>query len=97
MLVPVIRYLFICAFYSLLIVHLFCALFDHLFCFHSHRFFDCSLFKREKNNSDPGPSDPVARLPVLPVQAPVVVPNQPSSSLRVNKHHTADSTDFVLV
>ncbi len=92
----VIQYLFICALYSLLIVHLFCSLFDYLFCFHSHRFFAYLLFKREKNNSDPGSCSRYFD-PVLPAQVPVVVPDLPSSSFRVNKHHTADSTDFVLV
>ncbi len=45
-------YLFVLS-HSLLIVHLCCALFDYLFCFHSHRFFAYLLFKREKNNPDP--------------------------------------------
>jgi hypothetical protein len=40
-------YLFVLS-YSLLIVHLFCSLFDYLFCFRSRQFFDCSLFKRKR-------------------------------------------------
>ncbi len=104
MLVPVIRYssfIYLCSFYSLLIIRLFCSLFDYLFCFHSHWFFAYLLFKKEKNNSDPEPCSGISislnrRSNLLPVQVPVV-PDRPSSSLRVNKHHTADSTDFVLV
>jgi hypothetical protein len=89
-------YLFVLS-YSLLIVHLFCSLFDYLFCFH---FIDSLLilFEREKNNSDPELCSGISIL--LPVQEPVVpvqVYLYTTSSLQVNKHHTADSTDFVLV
>jgi hypothetical protein len=50
----VIRYLFICARLFVIVVHLFCSLFDYLFvcCFHSLSIL-CLLFKRENNNSDP--------------------------------------------
>ena len=48
--------------YSLIIVHLFCSLFDCLFCFHSHRFFAYLLFKREKSNSDPEPCSGISIL-----------------------------------
>jgi hypothetical protein len=87
MLVPVIRYpLFICAL-LFIIDRSFIVFIVRLFCcFHSHRFFVYLLFKREKNNSDPelcsGYFNPATHS---------------SSSIQVNKHHTADSTDFVLV
>ncbi len=94
-------------FYSLLIVHSFCSLFDYFVSFSS--ILCLFVVQREKDNSDPGSCsryfDPVNRrsnlLPVagylLPVQVPIVVPDQSPSSLRDNKHHTADSTYFVLV
>jgi hypothetical protein len=46
----IIRDIYLCS-YSLLMVHLFCSLFNYLFCFHP--FFAYLLFKREENNSDP--------------------------------------------
>ncbi len=58
----IIRDLFICALYLLLVIHLFCSLFDYLFCFHSHRFFACLLFKRKRNNSDPEPCSGISIL-----------------------------------
>jgi hypothetical protein len=84
----VICYLFICA---SLVVHLFCLLFDYLFILLfdfiliNSLFFHCSKEKRTILILT------VFRYfdPVVPVQAP--------SSIRVNKHHTADSTNFVLV
>jgi hypothetical protein len=94
----VIRDLFSCAFlfvinrsFILFIVRLFIL-------FHSHRFFVYLLFKREKSNSDPEPCSGISILlteevPVVPATCHQHTP----SSLRVNKHHTADSTDFVLV
>ncbi len=86
----VIHYLFICARHSLFVVHLFCSLLNYLFrsCLFSFLIDSMfySLFKREKNNSDPELVfryfDPITCKP---------------SSIQVNKHHTADSTDFVLV
>ncbi len=72
---------------------LFCSLFDYLFVllfyFISHRFFcfiHCSLFKREKYNSDPELCSDI-----------LILHTCSTSSIQVNKHHTADSTDFVLV
>jgi hypothetical protein len=64
----VIRYLL--CFYLLLIVHLFCSLFDYLFCFHFHWFFACFLLKKEKNNSDPEPCSGISILLLL--QVPVI-------------------------
>ncbi len=56
-----------------------------------------SLFKRKRFNSDPGLYsryfDPVVcEVPVVPA-----VQEISSSSMQVNKHHTSDCTDFVLV
>jgi hypothetical protein len=42
------------------IVHLFCSLFDYLFCFHFYRFLAYLLFKREKSNSDPEPCSSIS-------------------------------------
>ncbi len=53
------------------------------------------LFKREKNNSDPEPCSGI--LIPLTKEVPVVPATCSTSTSRVNKHHTADSTDFVLV
>jgi hypothetical protein len=57
--------------------------------------FKCSLFKRKGFNSDRGlysrHFDPVVR------EVPVVPAVQKISSMQVNKHHTSDCTDFVLV
>jgi hypothetical protein len=99
--VLVIHYLFICAHYSLfiylcslfvIIVHLFCSLFDfsnHVVVrFHSSLtlLFHCSscIVQREKFNSDPGLCSGILIL-------------HTTSSIRVNKHRTADSTNFVFV
>jgi hypothetical protein len=84
--------------HSLLIVHLFCSLFNYLFCFHFHRFFAYLVFKREKNNSDPEPCSGIS----IPLTEEVprctcYLFKYTTPSFRVNKHHTADSTDFVLV
>ncbi len=82
------RYLFFiyCA-HLFVIVIPFCSLFNHSFTFFfdfiPHQFF-VLLFKREKNNSDPQ----------FRYFNPV---DCSTSSIQVNKHHTADSTDFVLV
>ncbi len=85
----------ICAIYLLLIVHLFCSLFDYLFCFHFHWFFAYLLFKREKEQFWSWTVfryfDPATR------SSTVKKYRCSTSSSRVNKHHTADSTDFVLV
>jgi hypothetical protein len=97
MLVPVFRYLFICVClfvnnrsFILFIVRLFVFIFiDSLLIY-------CS--KEKKNNSDPEPCSGISIL--LPVQVPVVpvqVYLHTTSSFRVNKHCTSDSTDFVLV
>ncbi len=73
--------------------HLFCSLFDYsfilLFNFISHQFL--VLFV-EKNNSDP---ELVFRYfdPVVPVQVHL----QTHRQYEFNKHHTADSTNFVSV
>jgi hypothetical protein len=95
-------YLFV-LFYSLLIVHLFCSLFDHLFCSFSSTL--CLLVVQKKililnrvqvfrSCSTPFYSLPGTR---DTTEVPLVVPDLPSSSFRVNKHHTADSTNVVLV
>ncbi len=99
---PVIRYsyslfvvhLFV-SYYSLLFVQLFYSLFDYSFCF-IFIWVLLIVVQKKKNNSDPelcsGIFDPVQ----VPAIQQVPVTCSPPSS-RVNKHHTADSTNFVLV
>jgi hypothetical protein len=77
----------------IIVVHLVCSLFDFSFTLSFNfillRFF-CfivALFKREKINSDPGLYSGIS----------ILLFQYTTSSIRVNKHHTADSTDFVLV
>ncbi len=85
------RYLFLCAHYLLLsfIYFVHCStLFILLFDFISSIFLTvrCSLFQREKFNSDPELSSGIS-----------ILHTHSTSSVRVDKHHTADSTNFVLV
>ncbi len=69
-----------------------------LFCFHSHwasLFYCCS--KEEKNNSDPELCSGIS-IPCYQQYIKYLLTTTCSTpSSRVNKHHTADSTDFVLV
>ncbi len=97
-LVPVIysyRYLFICAPYSLLsfIYFVHCSI-SHSHCCSISFFFNSfvslffvALFKREKFTSDPGLCSGI----LIPLFQCTTL------SIRVNKHHTADFTNFVLV
>jgi hypothetical protein len=91
----VIRYFFYLCLLFIVIIHLFCSLFNFLslYCltFVLLRLFCFSLFivhcsKEKRFNSDPGPYsryfDPAYNI---------------IYSMRVNKHPTADCTDFVLV
>ncbi len=89
--VPVISCRFI------IVVRLFCSLLDFsvhlLYDFVSFNYFAFHLFiVRCSKDSDPGLYssflDPVVR--EVPVQVP-------SSSMQVDKHHTSDCTDFVLI
>jgi hypothetical protein len=93
----VIRYsLFVLLF---VILHLFCSLFDYLL-FSSHWFFACFIVVR-KSNSDPEPCSGISiPLTVTFSSTRYLLYKKylfSTSSSQVNKHHTADSTDFVLV
>ncbi len=91
--------LFFCSRYSLLsfmyFVHcsilLFILLFNFIllwfFCF----FVRCAFFERENFSSDPELCSGIS------IPLPVQVNLHTTPSIWVNKHHTADSTDFVLV
>jgi hypothetical protein len=81
----------------LLLFVYFCSLFNFSiqllfdFCFHLILLFfivHCPLFKRKRFYSDPG---------LYSRYFDPVVQEVPSSSMQVNKHHTSDCTDFVLV
>jgi hypothetical protein len=95
-------------FYSMIVVRLLCSLFNFLFivcsilfsiwffAFHNS-LFRCSKERKKRYNYDPGLYsryfDPVVHeVPVVPA-----VQEISSSSMQVNKHHTSDCTDFVLV
>jgi hypothetical protein len=80
--------------YLLLFVSCFYSLFDYFVSFSFEFCFDCCS-KREKNNSDPELCSGISILR-YPLQV-TRTPCSTSSSSRVNKHHTADSTNFVLV
>ncbi len=102
--VPVSRYswFIICAIYSLFIVHLFCSLFDYLFCFLFHWFFAYLLSKRKRaililNRVQVFRSCKAEEVTCYLFKYPLYLFKYSTSSSRVNKHHTADSTDFVLV
>jgi hypothetical protein len=70
--------------YLLLSFIYFALLFDFII-IDSFAFIRCSLFKREKCNSDPELCSGIS----IPLLLNIII--------RINKHHTADSTDFVLV
>ncbi len=89
----VICYLFICARYFIVIIHLFCSLFNFSF---AQLFYFCStlilllsffIVHCSKKKDSILTLDCVPGISIL----------HTTSSMRVNKHHKADSIDFVLV
>ncbi len=97
MLVTVIRYplfIYLCSFihYWSFIYFVHCStIYFVVVCFHFSLIPLFIVVQREKNNSDPEPCSGIL-IPLYPFKY-----TWSSSSIQVNKHHTADSTDFVVV
>jgi hypothetical protein len=70
--------------YSLLIVHLFCSLFDYLFCFHFSLIPYLFIVQKKKSNSDPELCSGISiLLPVKTEEVPVV------------QHHHLESINII--